>query len=111
MLYIFIFPILMWAIIIIGLRNDKSNVIIPVRAETGSNITQTSILHKDLSQIQYRVLTSKSFLKFTVTVIYEWLRSLINVFRFLPRAILYLAFIYCIYDPSIITKINLRPCK
>ncbi|ENA3449070.1 hypothetical protein ABGN35_004542 [Yersinia enterocolitica] len=107
MLTIFLFPIITWAIIVIILRNDKSSVIIPVRAERGNNITQTSITHKELSHIHYRALTSRPFYRFIATLIYEWVRSLLNVIYLLPRVLFYLAFIYCIYNPSIITEVNL----
>lgn len=45
--------------------------------------------------------------RFVANLIYQWLRSLTNVIYLLPRAIVYIAFIYCIYDPTIITKFNL----
>ena len=107
MLIIILAPIIAWAIIVIILRNDKSSAIIPVRVERGNSITQTSITHKDLSHIHYRTLTSRPFYRFVATLIYQWLSSLTNVIYLLPRAIVYIAFIYCIYDPSIITSINL----
>ncbi|MBD8234745.1 hypothetical protein IFU02_002735 (plasmid) [Pantoea agglomerans] len=107
MLPIILLPVITWAVIVIILRNDKSSVIIPVRVERGNSITQTSISHKDLSHIQYRALTSRPFYRFVANLIYQWLRSLTNVIYLLPRAIVYIAFIYCIYDPTIITKVNL----
>lgn len=107
MLPVILFPVIAWAVIVIILRNDKSSAIIPVRVERGNSITQTSITHKDLSHIHYRALTSRPFYRFVATLIYQWLRSLTNVIHLLPRAIMYIAFIYCIYDPSIITKFNL----
>lgn len=107
MLLIILFPVIAWAIIVIILRNDKGSAIIPVRVERGNSITQTSISHKDLSHIHYRALTSRPFYRFVAALIYQWLRSLTNVIHLLPRAIMYIAFIYCIYDPAIITKFNL----
>lgn len=106
MLLIILAPIIAWAVIVIILRNDKSSAIIPVRVERGDSITQTSITHKELSHIHYRALTSTPFYRFVATLIYQWVRSVLNVIYLLPRAIVYLAFIYCIYDPSIITSIN-----
>lgn len=107
MLIIILAPIIAWAVIVIILRNDKSSAIIPVRVERGNSITQTSITHKELSHIHYRALTSTPFYRFVATLIYQWVRSLVNVIFLLPRAIVYIAFIYCIHDPSIITSINL----
>jgi len=107
MLIIILAPIIAWSIIVIILRNDKSSAIIPVRVERGNSITQTSITHKDLSHINYRALTSRPFYRFVATLIYQWLRSLTSVIYLLPRAIVYIAFIYCVYDPTIITKLNL----
>lgn len=60
-----------------------------------------------MSHIHYRALTSRPFYRFVANLIYQWLRSLTNVIYLLPRAIVYMAFVYCIYDPSVITKINL----
>lgn len=107
MLTIILAPIIAWAVIVIILRNDKSSAIIPVRVERGNSITQTSITHRELSHIHYRALTSTPFYRFVATLIYQWVRSLVNVVYLLPRAIVYVAFIYCIYDPSIVTSFNL----
>jgi len=107
MLSIILYLIIAWAVIVIILRNDRNRSVIPVRVETESCITDTSIIRKDYSEILYRVLTSRPFFKFVATLFYQWLRSLTNVIYLLPRAIVYMAFVYCIYDPSVITRINL----
>lgn len=100
-------PPLLYLIILFLLKTDKREQPVLVVADTGNEVIETSIPRKTISKIQYHILTSKSFLIFILNIFYAWVKSVVNLIIHLPRVILWIIFIYCIYDPSIITQFSL----
>lgn len=110
MVFILIPPLLYISILFL-LKTDKREQPVKVVADTGNEVIETSIPRKTFSQIYYQILTSKSFLIFILNVFHEWVKSIVNVINFLPRMILWIVFIYCVYDPLIITQFSLNSAQ
>lgn len=100
-------PPLLYLIILFLLKTDKREQPVLVVADTGNEVIETSIPRKTLSKIQYHILTSKSFLIFILNIFHAWVKSMVNIIIYLPRVMLWIVFIYCVYDPSIITQFSL----